>query len=119
MAIQTTPHTQDHGEPAQADFDQNEISDEVGKGYDGQEFQELKDAQSAGSRNERVANYGGNEHKVEPTTASEYQQNQPKVSGDASGITNHSLSEETKQQERVPGKRPDAAGPVDTTEAES
>ena len=116
MAIQTTPHTQEHGEPAQADFDQNEISDEVGKGYDGEEFQEQKEAQSAGSRNERVANYGGNEHNVEPTTVEEYQQNQPKASADAVGITNHSLSEENKQQERVPGARPDAVGPVDPKE---
>ena len=84
MAIQTTPHTQDHSDPAQQDFDQNELSDQVGKGYDGQEFQDLRDAQTAGSRNERVMDYGGNEHNVEPTTASEYQQNQPLTSPNAS-----------------------------------
>ena len=117
MAIQTTPHTRDHDDPAQSDFDENELSDKVGEGYDGQEFQDLKDAQSAGSRNERVTNYGGNEHNVEPTTASEYRTgNQPKAAADASGITNHSLSEEIKQQEKVPGARPDAVGPVDPKE---
>lgn len=117
MAIQTTPHTRDHDDPAQSDFDQNELSDKVGKGYDGQEFQDLKDAQSAGSRNERVANYGGNEHNTEPTTAAEFQTgNRPKPSADASGITSHSMKEETKQQEKVPGTRPDAVGPVDPKE---
>ena len=117
MAIQTTPHTRDHGEPAQSDFDQNELSDKVGEGYDGQEFQELKDAQTAGSRNERVTNYGGNEHNVEPTTSAEFQTgNRPKPSADAAGISNHSMSEETKQQERVAGVRPDAVGPVDPQE---
>ena len=129
MAIQMTQHTRDHGEPAQSDFDQNELSDKVGEGYDGQEFQELKDAQTAGSRNERVTNYkysegypgaryyGGNEHNVEPTTSAEFQTgNRPKPSADAAGISNHSMSEETKQQERVAGVRPDAVGPVDPQE---
>ena len=101
MAIQTTPHTRDHNDPAQSDFDENELSDQVDEGYDGQEFQDLKTAQTAGSRNERVVNYSGNEHNVEPTSAAEYQQNQTKVAADASGITSHTLSEETKQQERV------------------
>ena len=117
MAIQTTPHTRDHDDPAQSDFDQNELSDKVGKGYDGQEFQDLKDAQTAGSRNERVTNYSGNEHNVEPTTAAEYQTgNQPKPSANASGITSHSLREEAIQQDKVPGTRPDAVGPVDPKE---
>ena len=117
MAMQTTPHTQEHGEPGQADFDQNELSDKVGEGYDGREFQDLKEAQTAGSRNERVTNYGGNEHNVEPTTAAEFQTgSRPAPSANAAGITSHSLSEETKQQERVPGTRPDAVGPVDPQE---
>ena len=117
MAIQTTPHTRDHDDPAQADLDANELSDKVDEGYDGQEFQDLKDAQTAGSRNERVTNYGGNEHKVEPTTSAEFQTgNRPTPSANASGISSHSMSEETKQQERVPGIRPDAVGPVDPKE---
>ena len=116
MAIQTTPHTRDQEDPTQEDFDQNELSDKVGKGYDGQEFQELKDADTGGSRNERVTEYNGNEHKTEPTTVSEYQQNEVKPSKDAVGISNHSLGAEQAEEAKVKGQRPDAIGPVDPKE---
>ncbi len=108
MANESTPHTQPQQDPAQTDMDIDQISSKVGTGYDGREFQELKDAQTAGSRNERATEYNGNEHKTEPTTASEYPAGQMHPKPDAVGVTNHSVRAEEEQQARVPGKRPDA-----------
>ena len=119
MAIPTTPHTRDHDDPAQSDFDENELSDKVGKGYDGQEFQELKDAQSGGQAGmSGMTNFGGNERNVEPddrfvSTRRAIGRRPRRMLRE---LRNHSLSEETKQQEKVAGPRPDAIGPVDPKE---
>lgn len=119
MATESTRYTQDRKnmDPAQSDVDPDQISADGGTGSEAGMYEDLEEAQTAGSRNDRVTEYSGGKHKVEPTTASEYPTGRPPqaVPADAPGITNRSLHEEKPGQDKVMKERASASSDVDAS----
>ena len=105
MATETTKNEQlgRREDPAQSDTDPNQIADDGGAGPNEQMYDELSEAQTAGSRNDRATEYDGPKRSVEPTTASEYPTGVPSKEAPASapGITNRTVGEERAGQEKV------------------
>ncbi len=96
MAVQTTPHTQPEKnmDPAEAERDPNQLAAGGTPGTDAELYVDTEEAQTAGSRNERVTEFHGVKHNTEPFTAAPYAGSQPKPAPGAPGVSNPTVGEE-------------------------
>lgn len=99
-------------DPAQDDRDPGQINADGTPGDDAQLSEDLETAQTGGSRNERVTEFSATRHHIEPSTTASAQPGYATgdTTGDAEGISTHSLKDELAEQAKL------KAQPADTAE---
>lgn len=110
MAIETVQHTKPakNMDPAQDDRDPDQINPDGTPGQDAEMADDLRDAQTAGSRNERVTEFYAPKHATEPAAAASGQPGYQGSEG-AVGASNAPLDDERRQQDKLRSSAPDTS----------
>ncbi len=105
MALLSDSHIEPekNRDPAEAGRDPEQLTAEGKHGTAYDLYEDTKRSRTAGSRNDRVTEFSVNSHNTEPSNAPAANGYEDGSAVDGQGISNHSLSEELTEQEKLTG----------------